>query len=387
MAEKENNGHDILVIGGGIVGSCIAYGLRRLGCRTALLDASPGQLGLDKASRSNMGLIWCQSKFAHLPLYARWAFLSAERYPALVREVEQGSGINVRYRPTGGIIPCLGEEEFARRSGYLDELRAVCGRDYPAGMLSPGELRGMLPRIPFGPEVSGAVWCDKDGYIDPLRLLYAVRKAFTRIGGALHANTPALAVRPDSGGYRVDTPGKSFHAGSIVLAAGLSNRKFCQALGCRAPVYADRGQVLLTERVGDILPIPMLGITRTPGGTIIIGFRHEHVGADTVLDPRVLIREGQWALRVWPDLGKLRILRTWAGLRVMPEDGQAIYDSLPGHPRVFLVTSHSSVTLAPAHADLLTPWIAGRSPLPEAAASFTLNRFAGTAGLPGERAC
>jgi glycine/D-amino acid oxidase-like deaminating enzyme len=135
--------------------------------------------------------------------------------------------------------------------------------------------------------------------------------------------------------------------------------------------------VLLTERIEDILPVPILGITRTPGGTVMIGFMHERAGSDTHIEPGTIIREGRWALRVWPDLGRLRIIRSWSGLRVMPEDGQPIYDMLPDHPGLFLISVHSGVTLAPAHAVLLAPWIAGLKPLNEGAASFSLNRFYG----------
>ena len=37
----------------------------------------------NKASRTNVGLIWCQSKFLHLPDYAKWGFVSSRLYPAL----------------------------------------------------------------------------------------------------------------------------------------------------------------------------------------------------------------------------------------------------------------------------------------------------------------
>ena len=84
----------------------------------------------------------------------------------------------------------------------------------------------------------------------------------------------------------------------------------------------------------------------------------------TQVVPSAVASEGKWAIRVWPELGKKRLIRAWAGLRVMPEDNMAIYSRLPGHPNVTLVNTHSAVTMAAAHTRLLPDFILGGE-LPE----------------------
>ena len=374
MKRKKYN-CDILVIGGGVTGSAVAYGLRRQKCNVIMLDASPGALGIDKASRSNMGLIWCQSKFVHLPPYARWAFIASNQYSDLVCAVQEDSGIEVNYRPCGGIIACLGDEEFNQKKNYLEKLRLAVDPQYPAEMMSRNDLSKKLPHVDFGDEVSGGVWCDRDGFIEPLKLLYALRKAFVRQGGIFYPNVPVLRIVSKNGGYVSTTPLGDFYADRIVLAAGLSNKKLCHNFGYSLSIFADKGQVLLTERIDDILPIPVLGITRTPGGTVMIGFMHERAGYDTRAEPSSVRKEGLWAMRVWPLLGNLQIIRTWSGLRVMPNDGQAIYDTIPGHPNVYVINSHSCVTLVPVHERQIANWINCGGPLPAEASTFTLQRF------------
>ena len=82
------------------------------------------------------------------------------------------SGIDTGYAPTGGIIPCLGEAELEARAQFIEKLRAETeDGTYPASVLSRKELEGMLPKVPFGPEVSGGIWSDMDGYVDPLHLM------------------------------------------------------------------------------------------------------------------------------------------------------------------------------------------------------------------------
>ena len=58
---------DIIIVGGGISGAALAYGLSGKGRKVTVLDAPTDT---NKASRTNVGLIWCQSKFLHLPEYA-----------------------------------------------------------------------------------------------------------------------------------------------------------------------------------------------------------------------------------------------------------------------------------------------------------------------------
>ncbi|SDP05312.1 NAD(P)/FAD-dependent oxidoreductase [Desulforhopalus singaporensis] len=361
--------HEIIIVGGGICGAAVAYGLAARGCRVTLIDA-PTRTNM--ASRANVGLIWCQSKFLHLPDYARWGFHSARLFPELTRELQKISGIEIPVHYRGGIIACLGEGEYDTRREYIENLGQVLD-SYPGGMISRGELEKKLPHIKFGKEVSGAAWCEEDGIIEPLALLRAFKVAFSKLGGTF-IETVAYEVQPRNGGFLVITEQGPLNCERVVLAAGLANRRLARFALPELPVYADKGQVLLVERMPYVMPIPVLGVSQTFGGTVIIGFRHEFSGHDTGIVPEDVATEGIWATRVWPELGKKRLIRAWSGLRVMPEDKQAIYSTLPGHPRAFLLNTHSAVTLAAAHARYLPDFIVGAG-LPDVAASMTLKRF------------
>jgi hydrogen cyanide synthase HcnC len=66
--------YDAIIIGGGLVGSAIAWGLAREGLRCVLLDE--GDIAY-RASRGNFGLVWAQSKGLGAPHYQRWTRYSA----------------------------------------------------------------------------------------------------------------------------------------------------------------------------------------------------------------------------------------------------------------------------------------------------------------------
>ncbi|MBV8133590.1 MAG: FAD-binding oxidoreductase, partial [Alphaproteobacteria bacterium] len=158
---------DAIVIGGGLVGSAIAYGLVRTRLRVALLDE--GDVAF-RASRGNSGLVWVQSKGDGAPHYQRWTRRSAQEWPALAAELEAKTGILVGHEQPGGVHLCLGEAELATRHAMMERMRVQSGNfGFDYRMVERRELTDMLPG--FGIAVSGASWTPYDGHANPLGLL------------------------------------------------------------------------------------------------------------------------------------------------------------------------------------------------------------------------
>ena len=81
------------------------------------------------------------------------------------------------------------------------------------------------------------------------------------------------------------------------------------------------------------------------------------------------------AVRMFPDLARLNVVRTWACLRVMTLDRFPIYDQSETCPGAFSAACHSGITLAAAHALFLAPRIAeGHLPAGEFE-TFSSRRF------------
>src|SRR5206468_580857 len=74
--------YDVAVIGGGLVGSAIAWGLARLGARVVVLDE--GDIAL-RASRGNFALVWVQNKGNGLAPYGAWTLDSAQAWPGFAQ--------------------------------------------------------------------------------------------------------------------------------------------------------------------------------------------------------------------------------------------------------------------------------------------------------------
>jgi octopine oxidase subunit B len=361
---------DAIVIGGGLVGSAIAYGLTRCGLATALLDE--GDVAF-RASRGNFGLVWVQSKGDGAPHYQRWTRRSADEWPALAARLEDETRIAVGHQRPGGIHLCLGEAEFDERRRRMQRMQEQSGSfGFEYRMLNRVEVADLLPAI--GPAVTGASWTRYDGHANPLNLLHALHKGFVESGGRYLPNASVTGAAVAPGNFRISVPAGEIAAPRVVLAAGLGNLALAPMFGLNAPVRPQRGQILVTERAQHLLPMPTTTIRQSVEGGIMIGDSQEDVGFDTSQEPAVMHAIARRAVLSLPWLRDLQVVRAWAALRVMPRDGLPIYDQSDRFPGAFTANCHSGVTLAGAHANLFAPMIASGA-LDSSLDLFSARRF------------
>ncbi len=345
---------DLAVIGGGLVGGALAYGLARAGRRIALLDE--GDVAF-RASRGNFGLVWVQGKGLGLAPYGNWTRHAARLWPQFARLLADETGIDVALEQHGGLHVCLSETELTQRVAALAMLVEQAGFErYAFEALDRAALAARVPGI--GPTVVGATYCALDGHCNPLRLLRALHAAFERRGGEYLPLHKAERIERRGQRFVVHAAGARIGAAQVVLAAGLGNAALAPQVGLDAPVRPQRGQVIVLERVRPFLAYPLSTLRQTDEGTVLIGNSHEDAGFDDSAGTAVCATLAERALRIFPGLRDVRVTRTWAALRVLSPDGFPIYDRSASQPGAFIVTCHSGVTLAAAHALELAPRIA-----------------------------
>jgi hydrogen cyanide synthase HcnC len=362
--------HDVVVIGGGLVGAAIAHGLAGGVERLALLDE--GDVAL-RASRGNFGLVWVQSKGVGNPAYGAWTLASANAWPALAHELQDATGIDVRLEQPGGISVMLSDDEVEQRVSSMRRMLAQPGMPaYDWELLDPAALRERVPGI--GPAVRAGLYCRHDGHVNPLKLLRALHAALRGAHVDVRPDHPVERIEPLARGFRVHTPHAILTTERVVLASGLGNARLAPMVGLVAPVRPQRGQIVVLERLQPFLRYPITTLRQTDEGTVLIGDSQEEAGSSDSVGLPVLATLAERALLTFPALRDARVVRTWAALRVMSADGFPVYDASTRWPGAFLATCHSGVTLAAAHARLLAPALA-QGALPAAVRPFSAARF------------
>lgn len=362
---------DVVVIGGGLVGSSLAWGLARGGQRVAVLDE--GDIAW-RASRGNFALVWVQSKGMGMPAYANWTVNSAKAWPEFADALERQTGLDVKYQRPGGFHVMLEPREWTHREDFLRRLYAQENMPAtPYELVERDRLAGMLPHI--GPDVVGASYCPLDGHCNSLRLFRALNAGMQSHGASYLPNHGVERIDHAGGEFRVHTAHGEVRAGKLVLAAGIGNARLGPMVGLNVPVRPQRGQLIVTEKTAPFLDYPIATIRQTDEGGVMIGDSQEEAGFDATVSTAMIAMLAARALKTFPLLGQLNVVRTWAALRVMTKDGFPIYDQSDECPGAFVVTCHSGVTLAAAHALTLAPLIAqGRLPA-ERFGAFSSRRF------------
>ncbi|HSH47458.1 MAG TPA: FAD-binding oxidoreductase [Halomonas sp.] len=344
---------DFMIIGGGVVGLAVAYGLARRGRSVCVLDEHDGSL---RASRGNAGLIWVQGKGADMSRYAQLSLATSRAWPAFAQELTERTGVALEYERRGGVDLCMSAADAeVLRADYRALYDTPWARE--AGVrweyLDRQALSEHLPGL--GPDVHGGTWTPHDGHCNPLYLLRALTAASLALGVEILPSHPVRRVAGgetfgSQQGFHAETPRGRIAAERVVVAAGLGANRLAPMLGLAGQVHPVRGQVLISERLAPSGRLPTPQIRQTASGGYLIGDVLEHVGLDTRVTLETLHALARRAVAIYPDLARARLVRSWSALRVMTPDGSPIYAASRSHPGAYNLSCHSGITLAAFHA-------------------------------------
>ncbi|KAB0267225.1 NAD(P)/FAD-dependent oxidoreductase [Microvirga brassicacearum] len=360
--------YDFIVVGGGLIGSAIAWGIARQGASVALLDEGDTAF---RAARGNFGLVWLQGKGLGAPPYMRWSIRAGRLWDDLSAELAKVTGMDVGWRRPGGLHFCFSEADMDARQKVIERTRAE-GGDLSIRVLDRADLKGMVRAI--GDSVVGASYSPEDSHVNPLLLLRAFQSGLQLAGGEYHAGCPVADIIPGKSEFTVLSGERRFHCRQLVLAAGLGGARLAPMVGMNLPVRPLRGQIIVTERLKPFFGFVGNSVRQTVEGSVLFGSSQEDSGFDDGTDVRTIQKLSANGVRVFPQLEQANVVRVWGSLRVMTPDGLPVYEQSSKFPGAYIVTCHSGVTLASVHALDLAPAIAsGR--LPGDVSTFTCRRF------------
>jgi glycine oxidase len=360
--------HDVVVIGGGLVGLASALAMADQGIRVAVIDdGRPGQ-----ASRASGGVL--APSIDPAPGAAGTAALAAlARYPAFLDALHERTGHRIRLGR--GVLQVAGDEAEA------DRLRAAAGErpGADARWLPAAEAREIEPAL-GAPH--GALLHRRDGWVDARALLAALEQAVAGARPVTIVRGAAIAVRPHGDEVRVSLADGTHVGGRrLVLAAG-AWAPLVVGLGRAAAVRPLRGQMLELDQAVVRHVVFGGGGYLVPGdaGTLV-GATSEPVGFDagTTASAADELRGVLTALA--PTRARAPVARQWAGLRPMTADGQPLVGPDGERSPILYACGHSrnGVLLAALTADCVTALVVGAEP-PVDIRPFAPGRFDDPAG-------
>jgi glycine/D-amino acid oxidase-like deaminating enzyme len=362
---------DVVVIGGGLAGTALAYYLACEGVDVVLLERS----ALNReASGTNAGSFHFQ--IAIHQLTERDAAGSRERllsdvrlhlraaalWDTLEEELDGELGIHA----TGGLMVAETPAELQ----LLHDKRLI---EAEAGLethvLEGDALWELAPYL--NRKLLGATYCPAEGHANPFLAapLFALRASDR--GALIRTSTEVTSVEP---GFVVGTPNGRIYARRVVNAAGAWANELAATSGLRLPIRAEGLHVNVTEPRAKVLE-PLLQhigrrltLKQAESGTFIIGG-----GWTARPEPRPARFSTRWdsaagnaavAVDVMPMLADVRIVRMWTGVMAFTDDLQPVVGEPAALPGYFACIATTGFTLSPLIARMLAAHIARGEPLP-----------------------
>lgn len=303
---------DVIIIGGGIIGSATAYYLAKKGVRVLVLEGSDN-IGSGGSSRNGGGVRQSGRDPRELPV-VMWGIKNL--WPHLNEEL----GVDVEYVQKGNLR--LGKT--AAHLKILENLTAkakACGLD--VRMIDAKEVKEINPYL--SEEVIGASWCPTDGHANPLKATLAYYKRARELGVHFITGEKVLELKKIHGSLRqVITKNNVYEADRVLVAAGFESRQILKTVGIDAPLTKMKMQCLVTEAEPKMFD-QMLGTAeadfyghQTKHGSFVFGGSCGQEGFE--LDKQDLISNSlgvpstcRGILKYFPDLKEAKIVRGWTG--------------------------------------------------------------------------
>jgi len=356
------NTYDVLIVGGGIIGTSIAFELSQRKLSVAVLDR---QEFLREASWAAAGMLSpapdCPDAIPLVPL----GRASLELYPRYVEAIEEISSLRTGYR-AGGAVETLCHGDAERELSTLVALHHGLG--LACEPLSLDDALEMEPAL--GRDVRAAALLPDEATVNTRRLTAALLAAAEASGVALLPGVEAIALDGDAGrctGVKTSV-GKTFSAAHVVFAAGCWTSRIPEVLPY-APTVPVRGQMAALVHAGK----PIRRVLRSERGYIVprdranpqllvVGSTLEQVGYEKGVTSGGMEKIFSGVNELVPELASAEITETWSGLRPGTPDQLPILGPTD-REGLLLATGHyrNGILLAPVTAKLIAEWITERT--------------------------
>ena len=371
---------DVVIVGGGIVGSSIAWHLTHAGCKNVLVIERESSQGKGSTGKSMGGVraqfstpVNIQMSLYSIPFYAKF---------------EEVVGHPADYRPQGYLF-------LATKESHLNYLRDNFERQKQLGLktarlIAADEIRAMLPQL-RADDVLGGSFCSTDGFVDPYSVMNGFMASAVEHGATLWKKTDVVGITVDSQGvFTVNTTREPVSTRIVVNAAGAWAAQIAKYVAIDLPVEPLRRMLVPSEPFSDFPHTSPMVIDmsngfhfRPEGRGFLLAWNdpEETPGYKTDFEPSFIEKILIHAANRVPAFENLPVnpKRAWAGLYEMSPDHHCILGPVAAVPGFFLANGFSGhgVMHSPATGKILADLILkGKTDVVENISVLGFERFA-----------
>jgi sarcosine oxidase subunit beta len=324
MIEKAN----VVIIGGGVMGTSTAYHLAKRGCKDVVL-VEKDQLASGSTGLSAGGI---RLQFS-IESNIRLSMESLQVFERFAEEFET----EIDFRQHGYLFLATDPKDWAEFQANVAVQQRM---GVPVHLLSPQEIGNMGPYLCLD-DVLGGTFCPRDGYADPYSVAMGFAKQARHLGVSIREEMEALDIKVSKGKVKAVVTNQGEIATPVVVnVAGPWAAQVGRMVGLELPVVPYRRQVFVTAPF-DELPkqIPMIidfapsFYFRREGASILMGMTDEDEppSFNTNFDLAFLVKVGEKAAYRAPVLDRADFMRGWGGLySITPDDNPVIGKDVGG---------------------------------------------------------
>jgi len=271
----------VVVIGGGVVGSSVLYHLAKMGWQDVVM--------LERR-RLASGSSWHAAGGVHT-LNADPNMAALQAYTIdLLPKIEKESGQNIGFHMTGGLTLAGTPERWEWLQSNYRIFQSIGISD--CELLSPEEAQKRCPIMSVD-GVLGAMWADREGYIDTTGTVQAYASAARKKGAEYYEEVKVDSLEQLTDGWIVKTDKGNIKCEHVVNAAGLWAKQVGRMAGIELPVSPLKHHYLITDSIPEVassdfempMTVDLEGFTymRQDQNGVLVGIYeidHEHWAMD-----------------------------------------------------------------------------------------------------------
>lgn len=231
------NAHQVIIIGGGAMGTSLLYHLAKAGWRDCVLVEKN-----DLTHGSTWHAAGLCTHFAHNPTIQELRATSVRLYRDILPEE---TGQSCGFHRSGAM-------RITRNRDRMDEFAHVAGLSeftgYPLEIMTPQRIAELHP-LAMLDGLLGGIYEPDDGHVDPTLATHAMAHVAQKHGATIQRYNPVHAIRRENGIWTVETTKGTLRAKHVVNAAGTWGFEVGQMMGINVPSVPVLHQYLVTDSI------------------------------------------------------------------------------------------------------------------------------------------